>query len=347
LIHHNNNFDLIRLFAASQVFVQHLYIIVDVNFGGVINSISHFWVIFPGVPIFFFVSGYLISQSYENSKNIKDYAIKRILRIYPALIFSVILGVILITASGYLYNHNVSIIDWVVLGIAKSTIFQFYNPEFLREYGDGVFNGNLWTITVELQFYVLIVILYMLQKKLNVHRMHFWIIILFLSIVLNRFYMYFRPDHASEIWFKLYGVSFAPWFYMFVLGVIAQCQKTFFLYYIERYSTLFVLSYIFIALAVLRFKLLEFGNHISLLLSPLLFLTVLCMAYSIPSLSHKILRGQDISYGIYLYHMLIINYFLYHYGKAAHLYALVIILLVIVISLASWFLIEKYMIKFK
>jgi peptidoglycan/LPS O-acetylase OafA/YrhL len=40
--------------------------------------------------------------------------------------------------------------------LAQLSIVQFYNPDFLRGYGVGVLNGSLWTISVELQFYVML-----------------------------------------------------------------------------------------------------------------------------------------------------------------------------------------------
>lgn len=33
---------------------------------------------------------------------------------------------------------------------------QFYNPDWLRGFGTGVLNGSLWSIPVELQYYVLL-----------------------------------------------------------------------------------------------------------------------------------------------------------------------------------------------
>lgn len=44
--------------------------------------------LFPGVPIFFFISGFLISKSFEENSVLKEYALNRILRIYPGLLTS-------------------------------------------------------------------------------------------------------------------------------------------------------------------------------------------------------------------------------------------------------------------
>jgi peptidoglycan/LPS O-acetylase OafA/YrhL len=78
-----NNFDLIRLFAAAQVAVSHAADWMHVPLPW-LNILGYF----PGVPIFFFISGYLIYQSYANIKTpdrLRVFTINRILRLFPAL----------------------------------------------------------------------------------------------------------------------------------------------------------------------------------------------------------------------------------------------------------------------
>ena len=59
----HNNFDLVRLFAALQVAICH-----SAGHFGYQNFAITLLGYFPGVPIFFFVSGFLIYSSYEKSK---------------------------------------------------------------------------------------------------------------------------------------------------------------------------------------------------------------------------------------------------------------------------------------
>src|SRR5512143_1999532 len=57
-----NNFDLIRLLAALQVAFHHLIQQLKIEPSGIIfSSIFKITSLFPGVPVFFFVSGFLIS----------------------------------------------------------------------------------------------------------------------------------------------------------------------------------------------------------------------------------------------------------------------------------------------
>ena len=52
--------------------------------------VDNFIRLFPGVPLFFLVSGFLITDSYINSKNLEEYFMKRGLRIYPALFVNIL-----------------------------------------------------------------------------------------------------------------------------------------------------------------------------------------------------------------------------------------------------------------
>ena len=81
----HNNFDLVRLFAALQVAICH-----SAGHFGYQNFAITLLGYFPGVPIFFFVSGFLIYSSYEKSKEnqkpLFNFYQKRFLRLYPAAI---------------------------------------------------------------------------------------------------------------------------------------------------------------------------------------------------------------------------------------------------------------------
>src|SRR4030088_1254426 len=78
-----NNFDLLRLLAALQVAVVHSLGFLKPGYlasllgGGLCR--------FPGVPIFFVISGILISKSYEQSDSLRVYLRNRCLRIFPGL----------------------------------------------------------------------------------------------------------------------------------------------------------------------------------------------------------------------------------------------------------------------
>jgi peptidoglycan/LPS O-acetylase OafA/YrhL len=146
----SNNFDLIRLFAALQVVLMHGYSHLDIVDIGLSKVLSYF----PGVPIFFFISGYLISSSYANKGNIFQYTINRAVRIYPALIVCTLLSVLAVYLTGYFSSYKGGVSEFFLWILGQISFVQFYNPDFMREFGTGVLNGSLWTISVELQLYL-------------------------------------------------------------------------------------------------------------------------------------------------------------------------------------------------
>ena len=136
-----NNFDIIRLLAALQVVFFHSVGHFEIQTNWFIDSFRYL----SGVPIFFFMSGLMVSASYERNSNTKQYAINRMFRIYPGLWVCFIVGVIsvLVFGSGQFGRGSLSsVATWV---FAQMSLFQSYNPSFLRDYGHGVLNGSLWT----------------------------------------------------------------------------------------------------------------------------------------------------------------------------------------------------------
>src|SRR4029079_4132783 len=140
-----NNFDLIRLVAAAQVAFFHVvnHLGVPVNTNPFVGFASHL----QGVPIFFVVSGFLISLSWERNSVPAEYARNRFLRIYPGLWVCLLVSIATAIVFGNISFARAEAIPWF---FAQITFGQFYNPDFLRSYGVGVLNGSLWTIPVEL-----------------------------------------------------------------------------------------------------------------------------------------------------------------------------------------------------
>ncbi|ADZ12123.1 acyltransferase [Riemerella anatipestifer] len=161
----HNNLDLIRFFAAIQVVFRHVFYKHDFE-NKSLNLIKEIILAFPGVPIFFMVSGFLIYWSFErNSNNPKKYLKNRLLRIYPALWFCLFITVIvvLIADKNKVILQNVEMFLIWILG--QLSIIQFWTPNFLKFFGEGSPNASLWSICVELQFYFFVPLLYYLVKK--------------------------------------------------------------------------------------------------------------------------------------------------------------------------------------
>lgn len=84
-------FDILRIIAALMVFVIHLFIFVPGFPRPVYDVLSNGGY---GVSIFFVISGFLIMESLEHSKSIKEFYCKRISKLIPAYYAILIVGVV-------------------------------------------------------------------------------------------------------------------------------------------------------------------------------------------------------------------------------------------------------------
>ena len=132
-----NNFDLLRLAVALQVVVLHSWEHLHLSREGFAENVRVMFSFFPGVPIFFVISGFLISRSWERSHDAATYARNRFFRIYPALWVAFVATLALATGAGAIdwkQLTNFSFWAWVA---AQLSVVQFYNPSFLRGFGVG------------------------------------------------------------------------------------------------------------------------------------------------------------------------------------------------------------------
>lgn len=332
-----NNFDLLRLLASTQVLVFHSYGHLKLDEPGWLS----FFKIFPGVPIFFVISGYLISASYEKSGNLKTYYTNRFLRIYPALWCCIILTVIAYSLLGKVNFLNLQAPFWFITQLAGF----IYTPSFLKDFGFGSYNGALWTIPIELQFYIILPILYFILYKLGRKTLFLfiiWGIFIFLAYEINLRYPISSDEEVTSAGTaKLIQYSFVPHYFMFLSGVIFQRLQVFRSRIIFGKGLYWLLAYIAFMYIIPDFEL-----H-SILSRLLLTVCVISLAYTRPTISYSLLMGNDISYGVYIYHGIILN-LLVEYNKTGNYFSLAtMIICTYIIAFISWKFLEKPMIKKK
>ena len=287
-----NSISTIRIIAALQVLYIHVITHFDIAIPTFITSLSK---VFMGVPFFFAASGFLIWHSLEKYRyrgGYKEYLLNRFTRIYPELWVAVGIELVLIVVF-------VETIDWLKLGlfcVAQGTVLQFWTPDFLRGFGCGVPNGSLWTICIIIQFYLLALFMY---RILHERKRWAWIAALVFTIIIKAVNPFFN-EVLPEMIYKLYSVTLIPFLFFFVLGaMLAE-------YWNEKASALIKKLWpVFLGLTVLFIfigKDIDSGNY-GVITYSFQFFALIGFAYSFPALSAK----RDISYGIYLYHMLIVN----------------------------------------
>lgn len=146
--------------------------------------------------------------------------------------------------------------------------------------------------------------------------------------------------YHNEIGYKLFRISFLPWFYMFLFGVFVQKNFEFFYKLLAgRFILIFILYCVIGYFA--KIYSLSLGNNINPVIYVFLVALAFSFAYSFTGLSKKLLRGNDISYGTYIYHMPVVNFMLYHGLTGDTKYALYAFFITIALALLSWVFIEK------
>lgn len=114
----NGAFDLLRLALAIEVLIGH------------VPGIPAFVPPVVAVPVFVCLSGYLIPKSFETSRDWKHFAWKRILRVYPALLASLIL------------------VEWIVdVKAVWPTLVTYFTIGLVALPWSA--NGALWTLMLE------------------------------------------------------------------------------------------------------------------------------------------------------------------------------------------------------
>jgi peptidoglycan/LPS O-acetylase OafA/YrhL len=157
-----------RGFAALWVFVYHFWVLevsapVVVSFFGIRVDLTWCFTFgWLGVPIFFVLSGFLLAQPFvrqldtpgSSNIRIRAYAIRRILRVFPAYYFQliVLIGLAYFFQFGN-YPHGLA--SW----FAHLTMTFFCPPYFI----DGL-NGAWWTLPIEFSFYLLLPLIAILLK---------------------------------------------------------------------------------------------------------------------------------------------------------------------------------------
>lgn len=345
-----NAFDFLRLFASLTVIVGHSVTHFQTSFLWHGKS-DNLW-FYDGVAMFFVLSGFLVYKScakaFENNRPIYQYYINRILRIVPAVYFYLIIVTISFFAFGVLKFDEISttFIAWI-----GSTLLMFpvFHPADFADFGIGVVNGSLWTIPVEFGFYIVLPLIVLLQRKFNSKTMVS--IMVLLSVFGLSLFNYFDNifNNIEPLWFKLYTLTFFPYLLYFTTGIIlsmvwGKIKKNNFLaigslllYILIRYELLFSSESVYLFWELLW--VIPFGYF------------VIWFGYNGPSFLNKFTNKiGDISYGTYIWHMVVINYFIY-FNIDEKLTGTVLILLVLIVTvllaLISWWLVEKKILKYK
>lgn len=351
----NNNFHLIRLLAACQVIYNHAIYWLHLPSPFYLNYTIE---LFPGVAVFFVISGFLVTKSYVEAKNLRTYTYFRFLRIYPALWINLLLILFLLywsesfTRQDIFSYHFIShVLVLFITGNNCPAILCVSDPWTFNGFYKLFPSGVLWTITVELGFYLLVPMIFYYLKNKNRKFIFIFSLSFILSLLFAYLNGYFTFTHTHKTFGKFLNNTIFAYLWIFLLGSLIYIQWDKLAKLIVNQFWKWLGFYIFLSVSasilhhdqVLNFKIINFFNVMRV---TTLALVIVSLAYSIQSLNF--FPGKiDISYGMYLFHMQIIYSLMFAgYLQSTYLWP-VVFLLSGSVGAGSWFLIEKPCLKWK
>lgn len=275
----NNSFDIISMIAALWVMLAH-----TLNYSGILGKVPDFVgrsLLNPGqaVTIMFFVSGFLCYPSFERSRSLLSFYKKRFWRIIPAFVFVNAGFVLLWVVVGMV---GLSDISNLLLRTAKSLVSldAGWTP-------DGALNnGSLWTIPVQVQFYLLTPFVALFLRDSVLHKS---MLIITIGIILS---LCITPISNRNLFMS--KVCF-PYLYTYIFGMFCYNFRNAVIHIAVRWLPALLLCYIILCWLI--------GLQMPLITNHLLMLATLGAAYAF---GEKRIRNE-ISYEIYLWHMPILS----------------------------------------
>ncbi len=324
-----NNINLLRFIAASAVIYYHMdillgnpgYMIMGEGLGGI------------AVNVFFVLSGYLIASSWVHSNSFPSYLIRRAARIFPGLIIVVlvtvfVIGPIFTTLSMGDYFSDSG--TWAYLkNILLSAVSRLPGVFEQLPY-PSVVNGSLWTLRYEFAMYLLVPVVYTVLRRCGSARKA---VVVGLLVFLSLGYCLTSGFGLAAPGTCVNGFRLAAYFFV----GCAVYEFGLFKYFDVQYSVLALLFMLIFAR--------EDGG-----LCPLLMLvatTVFVFGFALapqPRFS-KCFSKNDFSYGMYIWACPIQQILVQLGGGSSQdstlIYTLVAFVITLVLSVGSWFLVEK------
>jgi peptidoglycan/LPS O-acetylase OafA/YrhL len=324
----HNNFDLLRLMAALSVIFSHAFLLAEnsqVHDPLMILTGGQAILGLAGVFVFFTISGYLITQSFETTRSPLVFLAKRALRIFPGLLGCLLVCVFVI---GTLVT-TLPLSEY--LARPETYLFLLHNAVLDIDYNrlpgvvfwpgniGGIVNGPLWSLPCE-------ALLYLMLFGLGVCRLLTLPVTLLLLAI-----------GIAALWFDTAGETFGSALWLLGFFAAGMC-----LYRLRGLGPrLFAWPWALLALIGLA---LSIPARLFLVAFPLFggYLVIwLALNRRLPVV--RAARFGDLSYGLYIYGWPIEQCVVYFSGSAAPWWAVFLISAPATAAIAflSWHLIEK------
>ncbi len=312
-----------------------------------------------GVTIFFFISGYIITNllideyQHTGKLNLNLFYIRRFLRLYPALLLMI----------GLFYSYNIYIHKPINIHEGFACLFFYENYYFF--YGSG--NNSsiyriLWSLAVEEHFYLLFPLIFLVLFKTPKKMIVILVILIFIPLIF-RFWGLYKYAYSTDMTERYCYVLTHTRFDSILYGCLSSL--VFKVYGTKTYQAILSNKLIFttalmVLVSCLLFRNATFRNSIRYSLQGIaLFIIVPAIINMEPYARVKTILCNRIivfigklSYSIYLMHMIALTSLVF-IKTSGHLflYFLAATLLTAILSLFSFYFIEmpfnKLRIKFR
>ncbi len=141
---------------------------------------------FAGVDIFFVLSGFILTSVYNDLtlRGLKDFALRRILRIYP-LHLAILLTIVVLTLCSFVWYPAAA--NWPALPLVALLVQPYFSA------GIGAWNSPTWSAGVELSCYLVFPLLLFAFRR-------FWSVVLVLLVVAAGF----AEWHVQSVYAQTY-----------------------------------------------------------------------------------------------------------------------------------------------
>lgn len=340
-----DSFDALRLLAALAVVVGHSVTHLETSFLWY-NSGNGWW-FQDGVVAFFVLSGLMVYRSgercHERGQPWREYYRNRALRIIPAIyVYGVIIFVAL-AAIGEINSSNVTSVGVLAFIASTFALIPVYHPSQFADFGVGVVNGSLWTIPVEVSFYLVLPLIVLMMHRAGFRKgMTILAAVATAGIMVRAAGFGLAPESMLV---KLYGVTFLGWLWFFALGIFwSRMWKR-----APHHGGLALLGVLlYAAFAAWRYvvEAAEYRTILTALAAiPLSYALVWFGNYGPRLFGHITNRIGDLSFGTYVWHMVVVNFLIYFGAREWPLPGTVKVCIVVALSVVlgalSWHLVER------
>lgn len=275
-----NNFTILRLVLASLVVFGHFKALRYIKTGGGIFGYADF-----AVAAFFVISGYLVYASFDKLPKLKGFYIKRFFRIYPLYAFMIFAQTLVMFALLGDKAEFMDTLQYLAINLVFANFLHYDMGGLLSNLPDHGINVSLWTLKIEVMFYLLVPAIWWLVRR-------FGFSALLVIYILSTAYFLIVSNYSAVYAKQLFGQMR---FFVVGIGLYLYQNKL-----VIPAQTGIWQKYIYMFFALILFAICSFRHELSIsVIYPLLVggLVFIC-ALRLPALPIK----YDVSYGVYLTH---------------------------------------------